>query len=161
MSDIITYNEFNKSKVFARIKKYCAYRDRCHKEVMSKLVELKVNEEISNEILSELIAEGYLNEERYARSFVRGKYRINKWGRNTIIKKLKQNEISQFLINKALEEIIETEYLSNLRHLLEEKDRIVKFKNQYDRYNKLFSYVYRKGYESELIKETIEDLINS
>ena len=157
--DIYTYRDIQKKTLLDKLKKYCAYQERCHRDVEEKLKKLKADEEMANEIISELITENYLNEERFAIAYTRGKHRINKWGRNKIIRELKQRNISTYLINKSLEEIIETEYLSTLRHLLEEKNKTVKAKNIFERKKKLISYAYRKGYENELITEIVEEIL--
>ena len=157
--DIYTYRDIQKKTLLDKLKKYCAYQERCHRDVEEKLKKLKADEEMANEIISELITENYLNEERFAIAYTRGKHRINKWGRNKIIRELKQRNISTYLINKSLEEIIETEYLSTLRHLLEEKNKMIKAKNIFERKKKLISYAYRKGYENELITDIIEEIL--
>ncbi len=157
--DIFTYRDIQKKILLDKLKKYCAYQERCHSDVEEKLKKLKADEEMANEIISELITENYLNEERFAIAYTRGKHRINKWGRNKIKKELKQRNISTYLINKSLEEIIETEYLSTLRHLLEEKNKTIKAKNIFERKKKLFSYAYRKGYENELISDIVEEIL--
>ncbi len=157
--DIYTYRDIQKKTLLDKLKKYCAYQERCHRDVEEKLKKLKADEEMANEIISELITENYLNEERFAIAYTRGKHRINKWGRNKIIRELKQRNISTYLINKSLEEIIETEYLSTLRHLLEEKNKTIKAKNIFERKKKLISYAYRKGYENELISDIVEEIL--
>ena len=157
--DINSYRDVKKSKFLDRIKRYCAYRDRCHKEVSDKLKEMKVDTDMANEIISELITEGYLNEERYVLAYVRGKFRINKWGKRKILLELKQKEISQYLIKLGMKEIDENEYFEVLKTLLSTKRMSIKAKNQYDLFNKLYSYAYRKGYESEAIKNAIEDIV--
>ncbi len=156
--DINSYYDVQKAKYLEKIRHYCAYRDRCHMEVSDKLKKMNVDADMSDEIISELITEGFLNEERFVLSYVRGKFRINKWGKSKIVRELKQREISQYLINKGLEEIDEEEYYETLKTLLLAKRRTFKAKNQYDLFNKLYSYAYRKGYESELIKSIIESL---
>ena len=157
--DINSYRDVKKSKFLDRIKRYCAYRDRCHKEVSDKLKEMKVDTEMTDEIISELITEGYLNEERYVLAYVRGKFRMNKWGKRKILLELKQKEISQYLIKLGMKEIDEDEYYEVLKTLLSTKRKSIKAKNQYDLFNKLYSYAYRKGYESEAIKNAIEDIV--
>ena len=157
-NDIISYKDTQKKKHLNRIKRYCAYRDRCHKEVSDKLKEMKVDIDMADEIISELITEGYLNEERYVLAYVRGKFQMNKWGRQKILLELKQKDISQYLINLGLKEIDEDEYYKVLKNLLIAKRESIKAKNQYDLFNKLYSYTYRKGYESEVIKNAIEDI---
>ena len=157
--DIKPYSEILKDKYLEKLKRYCAYRDRCHQEVMDKIRSFNIDDDIAGIIVSELITEGYLNEERYAKSFVRGKYRINKWGRNKIIQNLKQKNISRYLIDEALKEIIETEYLLNLKEILHKKNDTVKAKNKFEKRKKLFVFAYNKGYEAELINDILDELI--
>ena len=156
--NILSYNEFYKQKIFDKMLKFCVYRDRCHKEASIKLLALKVDEVTSDEIISELINEGVLNEERYVRSFVRGKFRMSKWGRNKIKTGLRKNNIPDQLIKIGLEEIDEDDYLKTLKHLLEEKSRYIKAKNQYEKFNKLKVYAFGKGYETELTNIVLEEM---
>ena len=158
-NDIYTYREITKKKYLDKLKRYCAYQDRCHKEVREKLEKLKVDEDIADEIIAELIKENFLNEERFARSFVRGKYRIKKWGRNKIIQHLKQKEISTYLIDRSLQEIDEEEYIANLKDLLEKKYALCKTADKYEQRKKLYRFARNKGYEHELINEILEELI--
>ncbi len=158
--DIFTYRDILKKKFLKKLKKYCAYQERCHFDVNKKLHQLKADEELANEIISELINENYLNEQRFALAYVRGKHRINKWGKNRILNELKKRNISAYLIQKSLEEITETEYKMALLHLLEVKNKTIKAKNIYERKQKLFSYAYAKGYETDLINEIIEDIFS-
>jgi len=158
--NIRTYYEVTRAKNLVKLKRYCAYRDRCHKEVSDKLSELKVDSEMIDDIISTLITEGYLNEERFVLAYVRGKFRMNKWGKSKIIRELKHRQITQFLINKGLKEIDDEQYFETLKNLIIAKSKTFKAKNQYDKHHKLYSYAYRKGYESELINMAIEEIIN-
>jgi regulatory protein len=142
------------------LRQYCSYRARCHKEVRTKLIDLKIYGDDLEKIMASLVEEDFLNEERYAQAFVRGKYRINKWGKMKILQNLKRNNISPYIIKKALAEIDVDEYRTTLRNLLTEKLFHVKEKNKARRYQKLNRYALQKGYEYSLVKELIEELIN-
>lgn len=142
-----------------KIQKFCAYRDRCHTEVRSKLIEMKVYGDELEEIMATLITEGYLNEERYARSFVRGKFRINKWGRNKIIPALKLRKIHPSLIRSSLTEIDDDDYIKVLRDLLEKKSGELKTEQAFAKKQKLISFALQKGFELELIQEALEGMI--
>ncbi len=157
MEDIHSYEKIQRDKFLQKLKKYCAYQDRCHYDVELKLKNLGANSDVSDEILTTLILEGYLNEERYARSYVRGKFNINKWGRNKIIMGLKAKKISSHLIQKGLEEINESDYINSLREILVNKSQLLSCRTKYDRNKKLYVYAYNKGFESELIKEILEE----
>jgi len=141
---------------FEKLKHYCAYQERCHKEVRSKLLSLKVYGDELEEIITGLIDENYLNEERFARSYARGKFRMKQWGRLRIRQELKKRHISEYLIKKAMTEIEEGEYDNTIRELVQ------KYKSKYGDLadfamrKKLISLLMNKGYEQSLIYTHIE-----
>lgn len=142
-----------------KIKHYCAYQPRCHSEVRNKLLELKVYGHELEDIMSTLIQENYLNEEKYANAVVRGKFYYKNWGRIKIRQQLKSKGISAFLIKNAMKEIDEDDYLKTLSILAEKKLEILKSeKNKYKKMNKLKNYLLQKGYENELIHEIIKNI---
>lgn len=142
------------------ITRYCQYQDRCQKEVRNKLYENGAHKSEVEELLMELINLKLLDEERYARSFARGKFRIKNWGRRKIVYELKQNQISDYCINKGLGEIDEDEYLQTLVRLTERKmPDILKDKNIFTRRAKLQRYLSQKGYEHELVAEMLKKFI--
>lgn len=111
------------------------------------------------QIIIQLMQEDFLNEERFARSFVRGKFRIKKWGRIKIKQELKFREISSPIIKLAFTEIEEKDYLSTLYNVAEKKLRLIKEKDPYKRRKKLTDFLLRKGYESALVYDTVNGLI--
>lgn len=139
---------------------YCAYRDRSQKEVEDKLVEMRMIPAAREEIIIKLMQENFLNEERFARSFARGKFRIKKWGRYKIRQELKLRDISSPIIKLAMTEIEEKEYLQSLYELAEKKLPLVKEQNPFKKKKKLYDFLSSKGYESQLVLEVIEDLIS-
>ena len=141
-----------------RIRYYCSKEDRCQRQVIDKLLDYGVRKAVSEEILLDLIKEKYVDEERYARSFCAGKFKIKKWGRKKIIFELKKKNLSEFFIQKGLEEIDEESYLNTLQQLLEKKKASTKDINQFVRKKKIADYVLRKGYESDLVWEAIHKL---
>jgi regulatory protein len=140
-----------------KAKSYCAYQERCHKEVSDKLYSWKLNADEIDYIIDNLLQENYLNEERFAITFAGGKFRIKKWGRKKIIQKLKEKGVSDYCIKKGLEEIIEEEYISNMRNLIEKKYTSLKDKNIFTKKKKTAAYLYGKGYESDLIWTHLND----
>lgn len=138
---------------------FCAYRDRSHKEVEEKLKEMRMIPAAQEEIIFKLMRENFLNEERFARSFVRGKFRIKKWGRIKIKQELKFREISSPLIKTALTEIEEKEYISTLYELAEKKLLLIKETDHWKRKKKLMNYLLGKGYESQLVYNVTEETI--
>jgi regulatory protein len=140
------------------IRNYCAYQERSHSEVRNKLLELAVYGADLEEAIATLIAEGFLNEERYARSYCRGKFRIKNWGRKKIIQHLKQKQVSEYCIRKGLEEIDETEYTLVLqKHLQQKKKELSSEKNIWIRKQKIVRYLLGKGFEQELIYEQLNE----
>lgn len=147
----------SQDEALAKLQKYCAYQERCHKEVRTKLLGYKIYGDALEEVISELISEDYLNEERYARSYSRGKFRMNKWGRNKIIMGMKQNYISPYCIKKGLLEIDEDEYKDCLKKIIEKKSKGLAAKD-FGGWNKVYSYCVGRGYESYLISEIVKEL---
>ncbi|MCB0584541.1 MAG: RecX family transcriptional regulator [Phaeodactylibacter sp.] len=147
-----------KEEALKKMQRYCAYQDRCHQEVRSKLLDMGVYGDWLEEIIVLLIEENFLNEERFARSFARGKFRIKQWGRNRIKRELKKRDISNYCIRKAMEEIAEEEYLAALDSILLKKDAGLKEDNAYKRRQKLAQYALSRGFEPELSWRAIDEL---
>jgi regulatory protein len=138
---------------------FCAYRDRCHKEVEEKLREMNMIPAAQEQIIMELMQEDFLNEERFARSFVRGKFRIKRWGKIKIKRELKFKEISAPIIKIALTEIDQQKYTATLYELAEKKLRLIKEHYKFKKKRKLADFLLRKGYESNLVYEAINELL--
>lgn len=134
---------------------YCAYRERCQQEVRTKLYEWGLYPKEVEQIITKLISENFINEERFAKAFTSGKLRIKNWGRNKIKMMLKQLAVSDYSIKKALQEIDEDEYNVILIKVIDKKARIVKEKNEYKRKNKIAAYAMGKGFEGELVWEVV------
>lgn len=141
----------SKDIALSKLQRYCAYQDRCHQEVRSKLLSLQIYGDDLEEIISELITDNFLNEERFARSFARGKFRIKNWGKIRIQRELKKRNISNYCIKKAMKEIDEEGYEEGLIRLLEKKRRIEKEKNIFQLKGKLAQYAINKGFEAPLV----------
>lgn len=135
--------------------KYCAYQDRCQKEVRNKLYEIDAPKESIEDIICTLIEENFLNEERFAASYVRGKFYYKQWGRLKILQELKQREISAFCIKKALTEINEEDYLNAITDLIKKKISPTSKNLDFETKSKIANYLYQKGYENDLIWEAI------
>ncbi|WP_170106634.1 regulatory protein RecX [Gramella gaetbulicola] len=139
---------------------FCAYRDRSQKEVEDKLDNLRMIPEAKEKIIITLMQENFLNEERFARSFVRGKFRIKKWGRIKITQELKKREISSPIIKLGLTEIKESDYRKTLYELAEKKEKKIIEPNPFKKKKKLADHLLRKGYESQLVFDCINDIID-
>ncbi|NOQ70669.1 MAG: hypothetical protein GQ574_01635 [Crocinitomix sp.] len=142
-----------------KLEAYCAYQERCDQELRNKMKPWGMYSEDVDILISDLIQNNFLNEERFASAFVSGKFRIKRWGRIKIRQHLKQKFISDYSINKGLSEIDEQEYLDTLNDLIESKNRLTTAKNKWDRLAKLQRYMQSKGYENELVREGLKDLI--
>src|SRR6056297_1739192 len=142
-----------------KLEAYCAYQDRCHKEVISKLREMRMIPAAIDEILVHLIKENFLNEERFARSFARGKFNIKKWGKNRIVNELKQRDITKYNINLALKELDETDYLKTLEQLAEKRVGQLTETDIFKKRKKLADYLLYRGWESPLVYEITKRLV--
>ncbi|MGB1121231.1 MAG: regulatory protein RecX, partial [Saprospiraceae bacterium] len=131
-----------------KLQRYCAYQDRCHKEVREKLSDLGIWGDDAGQVIVELIEEKFLDEERFARSFVRGKHRFKKWGRIKIERELKKKDITGYCLKMGFQEIDDEEYLETLTTIITKKNQFLKAKNEYERKVKLAKYAMTKGYES-------------
>ncbi|WP_298417151.1 regulatory protein RecX [uncultured Kordia sp.] len=142
-----------------KLQQFCAYQDRCHKEVVEKLQKMNMIPEAIDIIVSELIQDNFLNEERFAKSFARGKFRIKKWGRIRITRELKLRNISKYNIDTALKEIEETDYLQTLHELAEKRVKAVRETNPFKRKKKIADYLFYRGWEAHLVYEKINELV--
>ena len=134
-----------------KIVNYCVYQDRCHAEVEQKMREFLLIPEAKEEILLYLIKENYLNEERFTRSYVRGKFYIKKWGKNKIKLNLLQKGISEKLILKSFSEINQEDYVKELKLLIEKLQPLGKGLKEYQKKQKIIKTLLSKGYEYDLI----------
>lgn len=141
------------------IKNYCAKSDRCQFQVMEKLKQYGLSNYLCEEILIELIAENYVNEQRFAQSFCSGKFKIKKWGKRKIFFELKKLKVSDQCIKIGLLEIDDEDYISTLKNLVSNKRSILKDKNSFVKKKKIADYAIRKGYESDLVWDSIRQLI--
>jgi len=148
----------NSTEVFAKAAKYCAYQERCQAEVRTKLKEWGQFGLNAEEIIAKLIENKFLNEERFAKAFAGGKFRVKHWGRNKIRQELKLRQISEFHIKQAFKEIDEGEYKQILKKLVISKIDMPKEKNVFVRRNKTALHLITKGYEPELVWDIIREI---
>lgn len=140
-----------------RIKKWCDLQERAHSDVIKKLYTWGVWTDEANQIISELISDNYLNEERFARAFARGRFRIKSWGWKKIERELKQKSVSKYSIALAREEIDPDDYTETLKRILEKKRPLIKAKSDWERNQKLLRYAVGRGYEYEEVLKLLED----
>ena len=150
--------KFSQEIAFEKLKRYCAYQDRCHKEVRTKIISLKIYGDDLEEIIVALIEQDFLNEERYARSFCRGKFRMKKWGRNKIKQALGAKYISAYCVKKGLTEIDEDEYLDTLREIIKKQYLKHEALAEIITKDKAIKYAYSRGYEAPMIFQVIKEM---
>ncbi|MDO4782876.1 MAG: regulatory protein RecX [Capnocytophaga felis] len=141
-----------------KLEAFCAYQERYHKEVIDKLQKMRMIPIAIDEIVVHLIQNNFLNEERFAKSFARGKFRHKKWGRIRIQRELKHRGLSAYIIQSALKEIDDEEYISVFHALAEKKQTEIKEKNTYKAKRKLADYLLYRGWESDLVYDKINEL---
>ena len=145
-------------EALAKLQSYCAYQDRCHKEVAQKLKEMRMISQASEQIIIELIEGDFLNEERFSMAFVRGKFKIKKWGRRRLASELKQRNISKFLIQKALGQISETDYKATFEALVHKKTESITGGSIAKKRKKLADYLLYRGWEAHLVYDKINQI---
>lgn len=141
-----------------KLEYYCSYQDRCHEEVLQKLKSLRMIPEAIDHIMAHLIQHNFLNEERFACSFARGKWRIKLWGKKRIVLELKQRGITKYNIDKALKEIDEDEYIQNFNILADDQWDKIKESSLQKKKKKLADMLLRKGYETQLVFDKMQNL---
>ncbi|WP_083188897.1 regulatory protein RecX [Chryseobacterium contaminans] len=149
-----------KSFTFDEIKQklvsYCVYQDRCHAEVEQKMREFLLIDEAKEEIILYLMKENYLNEERFTRSYIRGKFYIKHWGKNKIRMNLKQKQISEKMISMCFDEIYEDDYIKTIKRIYEDYSSKQKGLQEYQRKTKTIKYLMSRGFEYEKINDIFD-----
>lgn len=149
---------FTVNEVKRKLEQYCVYQDRCHKEVEQKMREYNLIPEAREMILLSLMKDNFLNEERFSKSFARGKFRIKSWGKQRIVRELKFKDISSYNIKTALKEINEKEYIETIYRITENRNDVISETNIYKRKRKLIDFLMRKGFENELIYKVVDEV---
>lgn len=142
-----------------KIYRYCTYQERCHQEVRKKLYEMGLRTNDVDEIIVHLITEGFLNEERFAKAYVGGKFRMKNWGRIKIIHSLEGKGISPNCIKAGLTEIDEQAYSDTLQKILSKKMDELRDGNIYEKRNQIAKYAIQKGFEPDLAWNRIREMM--
>lgn len=145
-------------KAYTRICRYCAYQERSHKEVRGKLFSYGLFPSEVEQTISRLITEGFLNEERFAKSFAGGKFRMQKWGKHKIKRALEMHGLSSRCIERGLREIENGAYAKTLRSLLTKKLQSISEPNLFKARQKAAHYAIGKGFEPELVWELLKEM---
>jgi regulatory protein len=146
-------------QALGKIQKYCAYQERCHKEVKFKLHSYGLSSDEVDEIVSRLIIDNFINEERFAKAFAGGKFRMKKWGRNKIVNVLESLGLTNNCITRGLKEIDSTDYNKTLKALLQKKNQEIIEDNIFAKRSKIARFAISKGYEPELVWENVKELM--
>jgi regulatory protein len=141
--------------IYKKISLYCSYQERSHKEVLLKISKSNISKNETDKIIAKLITENFLNETRYAITYARGKFRIKNWGKIKIINKLKQQNISSWNINKAIDEIDKDEYSKSFNLIFNKLYLKYNYLKKIYRKKKILSILYSKGWEYELIIDSL------
>lgn len=140
----------------AKIEYFCAYQERSHSEVEKKLFDWGMDSEQRAILVADLISNNFLNELRFAEAYVSGKFRIKKWGKRKIILHLKQKQVSDYSINKAIQEIEGVEYFQTAEALVKRKYEEIHKGTKWEVRKKVISYMINKGYEADLIHQILD-----
>ena len=158
--------EYEKQKIYdsysilVKMQNWCVYQERSQFDVRRKLSEFQISSEDKENIIVKLIEENFINEERFALQFAKGKFSIKKWGRVKIRQELKQKKVSDYCIKKALEQIDDTIYLETLEYILTKKRATIKEVNHLKLKFKLINYASSKGYELDLIQDALKNVLD-
>ena len=145
-------------QVLDKIAKYCAYQERCVKDVRDKMKTYDISQEDREKILDYLLDNRFVNDERFAKSFVRGKINQSGWGMNKIRFHLVQKGIAKEIIDEALEQTDEEVYRQRLIDILRVKAKSVKAETEFEKKRKLAAFAMQKGFEGPLVWEVLKEL---
>jgi regulatory protein len=153
-------NSYTLEEAKKKLEHYCAYQERCYKEVTQKLMQMQMIPEARDHIIVHLLEHNFLNEERYAKAFVSGKFNMKKWGKQRLILELKQKDISNYNIDSALKIIDEVDYFRAFNQLAEKKLESIKEPDKFKKKKKLIDYLLYRGWETHLVYDKVNELIS-
>lgn len=147
------------SEAKKKLEHYCAYQERCHKEVLQKLKGMNMIPEVIDVVIGHLLEHNFLNEERFAKNYILGRFKIKKWGKRRLTLALKQKDISKYNINLALNLIGDNEYIDTFNALAEKKLESIRETNVLKKKKKLTDYLLYRGWEPHLVYDKVNELI--
>ena len=147
------------AQALTKIYRYCAYQERSHQEVKNKLYDYGLYSSEVDELISRLITEGFLNEERFAKAFAGGKFRMKKWGRLKIEYELKSLGLTRNCIGLGMKEIDAADYARTLKNLLKKKALQTTEENSFKKRDKVARFAIAKGYEPEQVWELVKEIL--
>lgn len=143
----------------AKIYRYCAYQERSHQEVKNKLFSYGLHSDEVDQILSKLITEGFVNEERFAKAYAGGKFRMQRWGRLKIENELNALGVSSNCIRRGMKEIPDDDYKKTLQELLKKKNKLVSESDPFKKRNKVAQFAIGRGFEPELVWRMVKEIL--
>ena len=141
-----------------KLQRFCAYQERCSLDVVQKLRAWKVPKSLQEKLLKQLKEEELIDDQRFANAFVRGKFRVNRWGRNRITYELRARQLPEPVISIALREIDEEQYLDTIRTLIIKKNQEINPGKTVNKREKIINFVVGKGFESDLVLRMIQSI---
>ncbi len=166
MKVVTLFSVQNSKKIFTveeakrALERYCVYQDRCHKEVRTKLVQMHMIPDAIDLIIGHLIEHNFLNEERFAKAFVRGKFNHKSWGKQRIVRELKLRYISAYNIKTALQEISDEDYIITFDTLSRKRyEQLSTEKDTFKKRKKIADYLLYRGWEGDLVYEKVKELV--
>jgi regulatory protein len=138
-------------KALQSARSYCAFQERCHSEMKDKLYSWNLHKKDVDEIIAQLISEGFLNEERFAIAYAGGKFRIKKWGKEKIRQALKSKFVSDYSINKALNLLEEKDVKETIKEIIAKKSPKIKEPDGWKKKHKIAQYLLSRGFEKDMI----------
>ena len=148
--------DMTEQEAYLQLAALCAQAEHCQQEMRDKMRRWEINETVQNRIIDRLIKERYIDDERYARAFVKDKIRYNKWGRRKVQQALWQKHIDTDIQQRVLDEIDEKEYLDILRPLLKQKRKSIKAESDYELNQKLIRFALGRGFGFDIIRQCLD-----
>lgn len=136
----------------------CSRSETCTHDIQAKLKDWGLNEDDSIVVIAQLKEEKFIDDERFARAYIKDKFRLNHWGKQKIEYMLRAKKINQEILELAFEEIEDEGYANELLKLLSDKAKTIKAKDQYDKRNKLMRFAMGRGFESGKIYAAFKEL---
>jgi regulatory protein len=155
-----TKKKYSPEQAWSKALKWCAYQERSQQDVRDKLYDYGLHEREVEELISRLIQEGFLNEERFAIAFAGGKFRILGWGKVKIKLALKQKRVSDYCIKKALSQIDDKAYIEKLKRVVLKRSKEIKEKDTFKRNYKLAQYALSRGFEQDIVWSIVGELVS-
>ena len=148
--------EMTEQEAYLQLATLCAQAEHCEQEMRDKMKRWEIDETVQNRIIDRLVKERYIDNERYARAFVKDKIRYNKWGRRKVQQALWMKRIDNDIQQRVLDEIDNKEYLDVLRPLLKQKRKSTKAANDYELNQKLVRFALGRGFTFDIIRQCLE-----